>query len=227
MARLTDHTRVLVATAYALGDLDELRALALAAIDATHSFVGTFGRGLTLLPGRRVAELEHVVEGERDRAAGVPRAEALRDWQARGTGAVGGLRADRPRGGLGSQLLSEPGQLLGPLPPRRRGTEPLDKVLQLALLVGRAARELGLRLLLERELGRIGRGQQPLRDRTGAGRHSSGAPGRNRPRAALLPQHATPLAAVRAAKLPPSCSVVVVPRGTPQGKPRACNYGLE
>lgn len=33
MARLTDHTRVLVATAYALGDLDELRALALAAID--------------------------------------------------------------------------------------------------------------------------------------------------------------------------------------------------
>ena len=33
MARLTDHTRVLVATAYAKGDLDDLRALALAAID--------------------------------------------------------------------------------------------------------------------------------------------------------------------------------------------------
>lgn len=33
MTRLTDHTRVLVAKAYALGDLDELRALALAAID--------------------------------------------------------------------------------------------------------------------------------------------------------------------------------------------------
>jgi len=33
MARLTDHTRVLVAKAYALGDLDELRALALLALD--------------------------------------------------------------------------------------------------------------------------------------------------------------------------------------------------
>lgn len=33
MARLTDHTRDLVANAYATGDLDELRALALAAID--------------------------------------------------------------------------------------------------------------------------------------------------------------------------------------------------
>lgn len=34
MARLTDHTRILVAKAYATGDLDELRTLALAAIDA-------------------------------------------------------------------------------------------------------------------------------------------------------------------------------------------------
>lgn len=33
MGRLTDHVRVQVATAYAKGDLDELRALALAAID--------------------------------------------------------------------------------------------------------------------------------------------------------------------------------------------------
>ena len=33
MARLTDHTRVLVATAYAKGDLDDLRRIALAALD--------------------------------------------------------------------------------------------------------------------------------------------------------------------------------------------------
>lgn len=33
MGRLTDYVRVQVATAYAKGDLDELRALALAAID--------------------------------------------------------------------------------------------------------------------------------------------------------------------------------------------------
>ena len=33
MPRLTDHVRVQVATAYAKGDLDDLRALALAAID--------------------------------------------------------------------------------------------------------------------------------------------------------------------------------------------------
>lgn len=33
MGRLTDYVRVQVATAYAKGDLDDLRALALAAID--------------------------------------------------------------------------------------------------------------------------------------------------------------------------------------------------
>lgn len=33
MGRLTDHVRVQVATAYAKGDLDELRRIALAAID--------------------------------------------------------------------------------------------------------------------------------------------------------------------------------------------------
>lgn len=42
MPRLTDHVRVQVATAYALGDLDELRALALAAIDALDQAVDAY-----------------------------------------------------------------------------------------------------------------------------------------------------------------------------------------
>lgn len=42
MARLTDHTRVLVAKAYATGDLDQLRALALAAIDSLDKVVDAY-----------------------------------------------------------------------------------------------------------------------------------------------------------------------------------------
>ncbi|MGE3448993.1 MAG: hypothetical protein AB7H92_15600 [Microbacteriaceae bacterium] len=42
MGRLTDHVRVQVATAYAKGDLDDLRVLALAAIDALDQAVDAY-----------------------------------------------------------------------------------------------------------------------------------------------------------------------------------------